>query len=121
MKVTVAYYLILLYVTVMLKPMLPIVSDTLSHTFYEAIHIATVHAIFGSNHLEKELSDTAPDNAGSKHQNVNLEDQVPFHVSVDTSHDGLTFNVADQFYSSLRLYKPKPGFILRNFPPPKFC
>ncbi len=121
MKVTVAYYLILLYVTVMLKPMLPIVSDTLSHTFYEAIHIATVHAIFGSNHLEKELSDTAPDNAGSKHQNVNLEDQVQVHVSAKECQYDFPFNTKDEFHSCVKMYNLNSGYILRNFPPPKFC
>ena len=56
MRVPIAYYLVLLYATVMFKPLIPIVNDTLSHIFSEAIHIATVHAIYGSNHLEKELS-----------------------------------------------------------------
>ena len=82
MRVPIAYYLLLLYVTVMFKPLVPIVSDAISHTFSEAIHIATVHAIYGSNHLEKELSNTTSDNTNSKHQNSSsAEDPVPVHVS----------------------------------------
>ena len=71
MKVPIAYYLLLLYVTVMFKPLIPIVSDAVSHTFAEAIHIATVHAIYGSNHLEKELSET------SSETNTNRNIKVP--------------------------------------------
>lgn len=111
----------LLYFTVMFKPLIPIVSDAISHTFSEAIHIATVHALYGSNHLEKELSNTASDNANSKHQNsVNAEDQVPVHVSTHECLYGFCRNTTDKDYSSLKLYKLKAGFIVKNFPPPKF-
>ena len=121
MRVPIAYYLMLLYVTVMFKPLIPIVSDTLSHTFSEAIHIATVHAIYGSHHLENELSNTASDNANGKHQNsINAEDQVPLHVSTNERLYDFCFNKTDKDYSSLKLYKLKSGFILKNFPPPKF-
>ena len=56
MRATIAYYMLILYATVMFKPLIPIAEDFLSHSFSEAIHIATVHAIYGSNHLQKELS-----------------------------------------------------------------
>lgn len=120
MRVPIAYYLMLLYVTVMFKPLVPIVSNAISHTFYEAIHIATVHAIFGSNHLEKELCDTA-DNANSKPQNsINTEDQVPLYVSTNEYVFDCYFNKTDKDYFYLKLCSLTPGFISKNFPPPKF-
>ena len=120
MRVPIAYYLMLLYVTVMFKPLVPIVSDALSHTFSEAIHIATVHAIYGSNHLENELSTTSTD-TNSKHQNsISTEDQVPVHVSTNECIYDFCCNGTGKDYFSLKLYKLKSGFILKNFPPPKF-
>ena len=121
MKAPVAYYLMLIYVTVMFKPLVPIVRDAISHTFSEAIHIATVHSIYGSNHLEKELSDTASDNANNKQQNsINTEDQVPVHVSTNEYVPDFYFNGTGKDYFSLKLCNLKPGFILKDFPPPKF-
>ena len=43
----------------MLRPLLPIASDTISDTFAQATHITTIHAKYGSNHLQKELSDSS--------------------------------------------------------------
>ncbi|MEP6512575.1 MAG: hypothetical protein ABJA79_01805 [Parafilimonas sp.] len=60
----------LLYLTVVFKPAIPIISDALSHTFADAIHIATVHAKYGNNHLEKELATEGFDNDNSKNQNT---------------------------------------------------
>ncbi len=121
MRIPIAYYLMLLYVTVMLKPLIPIVSDALSHTFSEAIHIATVHAIYGSNHLEKELSDTSPDNASNKHQsNANTEDQVQAHLCADECLYSFSGNRANNHSFFLKRSKLKAGFILKYSPPPKF-
>jgi hypothetical protein len=120
MKVPIAYYLVLLYVTVMFKPLIPVISDVLSHTFSEAIHIATVHAIYGSNHLEKELSNASPDNANNKHQNsTNGEDPVPVHVSAQEDVYGFYCTGPGKDYCSLKLYDLKAGFILKNYPPPQ--
>lgn len=122
MRVPIAYYMMLLYFTVMFKPLIPIVKDTIAHTFAEAIHIATVHAIYGSNHLQKELADTSSDSANNKHQNnTNGEDQVQVHVSFTACAYNFYFANANKYFSSLKLYKIKPGFIVKNFPPPKFC
>ena len=121
MRVLIAYYLVLLYITVMFKPLIPIVSDALSHTFSKAIHIATVHAVYGSHHLEKEISNSSSGNANSSHQNtVNTEDPMPVHVSTNEWSRGFCFDRTGKDYSSIKLYKLKAGFILKSFPPPRF-
>ncbi len=77
MRFTTAYYMMILYVIVVFKPFVPIIQDYLSHTFAEAIHEATVHAIYGSNHLQKELSKESTNN----HPNtLNTEETVLVHV-----------------------------------------
>jgi hypothetical protein len=120
MRAPIAYYTMLLYFTVMFKPFIPIVKDVISHTFAEAIHIATVHAIYGSNHLQKELADTS-DNTNNKHQtNTNGEEQVQVHVSASEflfHFCCLTFN---KNYSVANLCQVKAGFIIKYSPPPKF-
>jgi hypothetical protein len=45
MKFAIAYYLLLIYSTVILKPLIPVAEDALFHCFAEAYHIASVHAI----------------------------------------------------------------------------
>ena len=40
----------------MFKPLIPLISDMYAHTFGEAIHLATVHAKYGSNHLDRALA-----------------------------------------------------------------
>ena len=121
MRAPIAYYMMILYFTVMFKPLIPIVKDVLSHTFSEAIHIATVHAIYGSNHLQKELADTNSDNANSKHQNnVSGEDQVQVHVSTTECTYGFYAIASDKNYSFSRLSRLNRGFIIKFSPPPKF-
>lgn len=120
MRAPIAYYMMILYFTVMFKPFIPIVKDVISHTFAEAIHIATVHAIYGSNHLQKELSDTNADNANNKHQNsTNGEDQVQVHVSTNICAYNFYSMLSDKNYSS-KFYQLKTGFIIKYSPPPEF-
>ena len=106
----------------MLKPLIPIVKDTLSHTFSEAIHIATVHAIYGSNHLQKELSGDAADNTTGKHNaaGTNEESNVPVHVSAHEFKFGMYDYTNAVCYAHLKLYKLKSGFIINFSPPPEF-
>lgn len=122
MRAPVAYYMMILYFTVMFKPLIPIVSDALSHTFAEAIHIATVHAIYGSNHLQKELADTGSENSNGKHQHTtNGEEQVQLHISANTCVYDFNYLPPAKNYSSNKLYKLFTGFIVKHTPPPKFC
>ncbi len=109
----------LLYVSVMFKPLIPIISDALSHTFAEAIHIATVHAKYGNNHLEKELADT---NADNKDQNTaKSEEAFPVHVSTDNYDYRFYLNKIDRSYSDLKLNHLPAVFISMPVPPPKIC
>ena len=52
MRYLAAYFLMLFYMVIMLKPLIPVICDAWSHIFAEAEHIATIHAKYGSNHLE---------------------------------------------------------------------
>ena len=103
---------------VMFKPVVLLIQDTLSHEFCEAIHIATVHAIYGNNHLQKDIADS--NNDTSKHHNRVITEEAQLHVS---SHE-TTFQVAvkkiEKDYPYSNTCRVKNGFILKFSPPPKF-
>jgi hypothetical protein len=61
----------------MLRPLIPLVKDAWDHAFSETIHIATVHAKYGANHLEKELAAGETGNrADGKTQNTTRAQQL---------------------------------------------
>ena len=121
MRYIAAYYLVLVYVTVMLKPLIPIVSDAMSHALNGAIHVSTVHAKYGSNHLDEELADTASDNTNSKNQNtVKSEEPLPVHISTKECKYDFNVNTSDKQYFDFKSHKLLSVFILKHGPPPKF-
>lgn len=120
MKFTLAYYLLLIYATVILNPVIPIVKDGLSHCFAQAYHIATVHAIYGDNHIEKQMAG-ANDDSNSNTKNIIKEDgAASIHLSVLLY---FTFKKITPFKTS---YIQQPEFFLHKIflnivvPPPKF-
>jgi hypothetical protein len=120
MKFTIAYYLLLLYSLVILKPIVPIVSDAVSHVFDEAIHIATVHAKYGSHHLEKELANAANDN-GKNHNAIMSEENVAVHLSTTEYSYSFYLFIPEKIYPLSRLHNLKIVVIPTQAPPPKFC
>ncbi|HRH50784.1 MAG TPA: hypothetical protein PLP23_18675 [Panacibacter sp.] len=122
MRFPIAYYLMLLYLTVMFKPLIPVISDALSHTFEDAIHIATVHAVYGDNHVEIELATTGSDNDASKNQHTTkAQDPIPVHVSEEAAANGFTLTEADKHYPSSLLYNLMGILISKDAPPPRFA
>lgn len=120
MRAAIAYYMIILYFTVMFKPLIPVVKDVVSHTFAEAIHIATVHAIYGSNHRQKEIDNNEADN--SRHQSTtNGEDQVQIHIPTIACVYNFYSTTFLKSFSSFKYYSLLAGHIIKFSPPPKFC
>ena len=121
MKFPIAYYLLLLYLTVILRPLLPLASDAWGHTFNEAIHIATVHAKYGANHLQSVLADNAAqNNSNGKTQNtIKFGEDVPVHLTACNHHD-LSYPASHKicpqcFYNDTALRGHNSIFL----PPPK--
>jgi mannose-6-phosphate isomerase class I len=57
MKKQLAIILLFCYASVLLRPLVPVVSDFLAHTFWSSDHIATVHYENGHYHLHYELKE----------------------------------------------------------------
>jgi hypothetical protein len=53
------YLLVFVYSFALIKPILPIVSDFMAHTFYKLEHTASVHYENGKYHLHAELKTEA--------------------------------------------------------------
>ena len=79
MKFSIAYYFLLLYITVIIKPLIPVVVNAWDHTFAEARHIATVHAKYGAHHLEKQLAPEEKDADGKTQNTVKNSEPVQVH------------------------------------------
>lgn len=78
-----AYYLLLLYITVMCKPIIPLVQDIWAHTFYEQEHIATVHHQNGQNHVHYEVKKANEDKNGDKSSKAKSSDSdTSFHFNL---------------------------------------
>jgi hypothetical protein len=68
----------------MIRPVIPIVRDAVSHAFALSYHLATVHALYGSHHLEKELDDSSTDGT-KKNTCLKSEDPTDLHLSAPES------------------------------------
>lgn len=78
MKYAAAYYLFLLYCTVLLRCAIPVVCDAISHICNEEKHLATVHALYGNNHLQKEIASGESNNKNAT--TIKFEEPVLVHL-----------------------------------------
>ena len=118
MKYATAYYLFLLYCTVLLRCAIPVACDVLSHIFNEEEHLATIHALYGNNHLQKEVATSENDN--TKNQNsIKYEDQMPVHLSVEKFSLAYLVKSISKFFSPFVLLKIPDIHLRKPFQPPR--
>ena len=78
---TTSYYLLILYTFAVCKPIVPVVTDTFSHIFWKANHIATVHALHGNRHTAEELQAEANENSKKKTDKAVLFETQSAHTT----------------------------------------
>ena len=121
MKFALAYYIILIYATVILKPLIPIDEYGIQHCFAEAYHIATVHAKYGNNHLEKELENANDNTDNISNKNILIdEDSASLHIISTIENIPVKAGTVKTTYiiqSALSLQKI---LLSKIFPPPNF-
>lgn len=121
MKFAAAYYLLLIYLTVIFQPLIPIAEDELFHCFAEAYHVATVHAKYGNNHVETALANDGKENDSNKNQASAKYDELTLvHISAKQPViDCFIKNQAEKIYCFTT--DKLPGiFLSKPIPPPKF-
>src|SRR5687768_1225171 len=88
MKTTVAHYLLLIYLTAICKPVVPLVNDFLSHTLWKTEHISIVHHENGKNHLHYELKKVSDqNNKDSDSRAPKSSESVSVHVLFQNNYD----------------------------------
>lgn len=106
---------------VIIKPVLPVVSDWWQHEFNEAEHLACIHSVYGSHHLQYEVAEADQGKDHSKSQNtLKSEDQVPFHLVVSQPKNEFNLSLPLIPFKVLTLRTPSPVIIPGDGPPPKF-
>ena len=101
--------------------MIPVMMNAYDHAFHESIHLATIHEIYGSHHLDKALATAGRDNENSNsRKSLNAEDLVPVHVgSAQVSCVLSTFQTVKQVHRFISA-DLSVIYLSRRFPPPKF-
>jgi len=120
MRFPAAYYLLLLYVTIMLKPLLPLVNDSLAHFFAEEKHIAVVHAKYGACHTSAEMASNAKDDSNKNQSSNTTGEEFSVHVAIaEFAYNIIQPSAHRQYFASLK-YRLTTNFLAGNYPPPKF-
>lgn len=94
--------------------------DAYEHVFEESIHLATVHAKYGSNHLEAALANSVSDNASSKNHKSSQVEQ-PFSIHLNANQLSYIFCLPGTHtgHALFILTKPPAIFTSITSPPPK--
>ena len=121
MKSDIAYYLLILYATVMFKPLIPIITDAWEHEFNEVQHLSLVHEKYGSHHVEKELAGNSHDDDHGQNPNtLKSEDQVPFHLGVGEYNSPASSTTFEKQFMLIKHSIFVSVSISQKGPPPKF-
>jgi hypothetical protein len=84
MKKLILHIALLSYTIVMLKPVLPHVSDFVNHIFFYTQHMATVHIENGKMHVHKEIVDNTKKEASQK--------ELPSSKKENSANDHISFH-----------------------------
>ncbi len=111
--------MILVFALVMLKPVMPYISDTVAHVFWYSQHMATVHYEDGKYHVHKEAVADIQKDATQKDTGLLKKVFAPTEFVVVS----MLFHKPSYFYQAM-CYSTSSTALLRRhpiqfFPPPK--
>lgn len=109
----------LLYITVMIKPVFPVVSDWWQHEFNNIEHLSCVHLAYGSHHVQKEVADTNPEQ-GKNQSGLKSEDQVPFHLNTVACKFNFSAIKNTNWHIAFQSNNLSSVLLSNPSPPPKF-
>lgn len=111
MKSPVAYYLMLLYLSVLAKPIVPIINDWYSHEFDQIEHLSCIHALYGSHHLQKELTTSGSDDQNKNQSPLRSHEETTFYILKEAFKHDFDFNIQKFSY---KLFKTErlPSILL---------
>lgn len=119
LKKIISYLVLFSYTIIILKPVLPVASDTLAHVFWKLEHISTVHSHDGDDHVHQEIIKTeAQDKQGKTTIPPRYEVSVNPHLITNISYDFLIVPGIQIHNTSSLLYHPQAS-TEQDDPPPK--
>ena len=120
MRTVTSYYLLLLYLTVMFKPLIPVIENAAAHFFTPSYHEAVVHARYGERHLDVEIAGTNTGNDKMGEQNRLLTGEtVPIHLPCTHLSFLFSVNGIKSLYSLPDCCSPPAVFLSDPTPPPR--
>ncbi len=114
------YILLLSYITALIKPVMPYVSDGINHVFFYAHHMATVHYENGKYHIHRDLLNNSKEESTDKHSapqksnNANDEHLVSAMIIASIQE----FNFIRPIYF-ITVPRVPSGISRDHFPPPR--
>ncbi len=118
MKKLLTYLVLYAYVVSLVKPVVPIISDLIAHTFYQLEHISVVHQHNGVYHVDKELEEASKDFPETNATNFKFDKDITAHVGSNLVYESQNFN-------GFLVHRPtyvdelSDEFTFDCFPPPK--
>ncbi len=120
MKFNTAYYLLLLYIFAICKPVLPLLQDELAHLFWKAEHMATVHQHYGNHHTSHEIAAAHEEENDNEPAQRKTSEPVSIHLSCQLIYI-LTLPITNECRYSLADYHVSTVHVDKHYPPPKSC
>ena len=121
MRFTIAYYLLLVYVSVLFRPAFPLVSDALSHFFSESVHLSTIHMVYGEQHLQKEMAaENAESKKSSSHSSEKSIELFAIHLLQSDVQFSFLKRISNYIFPLFLVNKLPLWCTLQNVPPPDF-
>ncbi len=120
MKKALSYLVLFAYGTIMLMPVLPYVSDTVSHTFWLYEHISTVHYEHGEYHSHYEANEIAKKTSTEKDSSTTYKyaGNADDHIVTSTAYQ-ITLPIITNLSFSHYNLTCVSAYLLGDFPPPK--
>ena len=98
--------------------MIPLIKDGFSHAFAKAIHIATVHALYGANHVDKEIENAIGNNAKNHHSAKHAE-SFEVHIPSEQNSYCIDEKNNNKLFASHKPHFLKKVLIYIQSPPPR--
>ncbi len=76
----VAVLVIFAYVLMLLKPMMPVMTDAMAHTFWKSKHMLIVHEVHGKFHVHQEVVNAAKQAEGEHSKSVKVQEEESLFV-----------------------------------------
>ena len=112
------YLFLFTYTMAMFKPVIPYVTDTLSHLLFYKEHMLTVHAHHGKFHVHAAVTEGVKNDQSEKSSNnLKKDNAVSDHIVYQGDQEIIKKPLLK--YYGLIAAHPTEEYVCHNYPPPK--